>query len=184
MKNRIRETLPFRRVDSDCSAKLRDITEKLLLNLEFEKAGDTPPYDWLQLHKEAQAIREKRINEPLAMDNELALKAPSLFPEWDPTSTYKAGQRVRYNGALFNVIQDVTAPVSNWTPDVTHSHYKPTASPAELGTIDSPIRAVVGMSYEKDKFYKEGEKTYLCTRSETLYHLPSALVGHYFEEVG
>lgn len=183
MKNRIRETLPFRRTDKNCSDELKKINEKLLLNLEFEKAGDNPPYDWSLLHKEAQAIREQRINEPLAMDDELALKAPSLFPEWEATATYKAGQRVRYNGALFNVIQDVTAPVSNWTPDITHSHYKPTASPAELGTIDSPITAVAGMSYEKDKYYSEGEKVFLCTRSATLHYLPSALIGHYFEEV-
>lgn len=52
------------------------------------------------------------------------------------------------------------------------------------GTLENPIvvtDASQGISYELDKYYKEGEVVYKCTRAETLYFLPSALVGNYFE---
>lgn len=52
------------------------------------------------------------------------------------------------------------------------------------------ITAVAGMEYEYGKYYSEGDSIYLCTRQGeadggkiTLHHLPSALVGQYFEEV-
>lgn len=56
----------------------------------------------------------------------------------------------------------------------------------EEGTLENPIvvtDASQGISYELDKYYKEGEIVYKCTRAETLYFLPSALVGNYFEIV-
>lgn len=56
----------------------------------------------------------------------------------------------------------------------------------EEGTLENPIvvtDASQGISYELDKYYKEGEVVYKCTRAETLYFLPSALVGNYFEIV-
>lgn len=56
----------------------------------------------------------------------------------------------------------------------------------EEGTLENPIvvtDASQGISYELDKYYKEGEVVYKCTRAEVLYFLPSALVGNYFEIV-
>ena len=48
-----------------------------------------------------------------------------------------------------------------------------------------PIPAALGMIYYKDKYYKENEVLYLCTRDSVneLYHMPSVPVGHYFEKV-
>ena len=54
------------------------------------------------------------------------------------------------------------------------------------GTLENPIDVVnmeLPINYELDKYYKEGEVVYKCTRTETLHFYPSALVGHYFEIV-
>ena len=55
---------------------------------------------------------------------------------------------------------------------------------SEEGTFDNPIdvtNATLPVTYELGKYYKENESIYKCTRAETLYYLPSALVGIYFE---
>lgn len=58
------------------------------------------------------------------------------------------------------------------------------------GTKENPITAYAGMTYYKDKYYKDPAdgKTYICTREDRdtedkvvpLYYTPSQLVGHYF----
>ena len=55
----------------------------------------------------------------------------------------------------------------------------------QSGTIDDPITAVVNMQYYKDKYYLEDDTLYLCTRDSEipLTHLPSQLIGNYFEVV-
>ena len=53
----------------------------------------------------------------------------------------------------------------------------------EPGTIDNPIAAEIGMIYYNGKYYIENGVIYLCNRDSdnALYHMPSALVGVYFE---
>lgn len=63
--------------------------------------------------------------------------------------------------------------------------------PAEDGSKEKPITAYKGMTYYKDKYYKDPEdsKIYLCTRDNdtspgtgvALYYLPHELIGHYFQ---
>lgn len=63
--------------------------------------------------------------------------------------------------------------------------------PAEDGSKEKPIIAYKGMTYYKDKYYKDPEdsKIYLCTRDNdtspgtgiALYYLPHELIGHYFQ---
>lgn len=168
--------------------KLREIQKKLLLNLEFEKAGDTLPYDYSELHAEAEALRAEKKKAVNSMTAEAALLSKFLFEEWEPSRAYEAGDRFLYNGNLYECIE--ANPVNpTWTPDVTYSYYKPVAKATEDGTLDNPITAVAGMEYEYGKYYSENGTVYLCTRQGeadggkiTLHYLPSALVGQYFEE--
>lgn len=59
------------------------------------------------------------------------------------------------------------------------------------GSKENPITAYAGMTYYKDKYYKEEENVYLCTRDSdsepgsgiVLNYLPSQLVGIYFSLV-
>ncbi len=174
---------------SNVSRKLDKVNLKLLHNIECEKAGAELPYDWAQLHAEAEAIRTEMAQVVETLSDEAAVIVPDLFPAWDGNRAYKAGERFVYNGNLYRCKAD--NPVNpTWTPDVTHSYYEPVAKPSEDGTLTSPITAVAGMEYEAGKYYAEGDKVYLCEREGmsagdkiTLYYLPSALVGQYFKEV-
>lgn len=49
-----------------------------------------------------------------------ALEAIELFPLWKAGQQYTAGQRLRYDGVLYSVLQDHTSQ-KDWTPDVATS---------------------------------------------------------------
>lgn len=138
--------------------------------------------------EEAKAFRKKIENAAKHLPEEEALNSLELFPKWDPNKDYPANTVVRHGDKLYNCVKDILANPT-WTPDVVAAHWSAIARPGENGTFDAPIEAVAGMTYEKDKFYKEGESIYLCTRDDSngagtiLHFLPSALVGHYFDKV-
>ena len=51
------------------------------------------------------------------LDDEKAEAVPELFPEWNPESnSYAVGDRVRYDGILYKVLQAHTSQAS-WTPE-------------------------------------------------------------------
>lgn len=52
--------------------------------------------------------------------DETALEAVSLFPSWQSGIDYTVGQRVRYNGILYSVLQAHTSQ-DTWHPDVAVS---------------------------------------------------------------
>lgn len=52
--------------------------------------------------------------------DETALEAVSLFPSWQSGIDYTVGQRVRYNGVLYSVLQAHTSQ-DTWQPDVAVS---------------------------------------------------------------
>lgn len=137
---------------------------------------------------EALAFRKKIESAATLLPDEQALESIELFPAWEPIA-YAVGDRCRYNGKLYKCYKAITGGVPNWTPDVTAAHWEVVAKPEEEGTLNNPITAEVGMRYYKDKYYKEGDKIYKCTRDDSngqgtiLYYTPSQLVGQYFEEV-
>lgn len=137
---------------------------------------------------EALSFRKKIESAAVLLPDEQALDSIELFPAWEPIA-YNVGDRCRYKGKLYKCYNAITGGVSNWTPDVTSAHWEAVAKPEEEGTLNNPITAEVGMRYYKDKYYKEGDKIYKCTRDDSngqgtiLYYTPSQLVGQYFEEV-
>ena len=137
---------------------------------------------------EALAFRKKIESAAALLPDEQALESIELFPAWEPIA-YNVGDRCRYKGKLYKCYNAITGGVPNWTPDVTSAHWEAVAKPEEEGTLNNPITAEVGMRYYKDKYYKEGDKIYKCTRDDSngqgtiLYYTPSQLVGQYFEEV-
>ena len=52
--------------------------------------------------------------------DETALEAVFLFPSWQSGIDYTVGQRVRYNGVLYSVLQAHTSQ-DTWQPDVAVS---------------------------------------------------------------
>lgn len=71
-----------------------------------------------------ELARKLRIQiEALAetLDDEHALEITELFPNWNGGYVqYTTGQRVRYNGVLYKVLQDHTSQF-NWSPDQASS---------------------------------------------------------------
>ena len=95
-----------------------------------------------------------------------------LFDEWEAGASYTAGQRIAYNGVVYEVVQDVTAQ-SHQTPASAGmlAIYRPLSlgeSGAEhAGTLEDPIPWVYGMTVEANKYYSYDEKTYQAVQSQT-----------------
>lgn len=49
------------------------------------------------------------------LDDDVALQVPALYPEWISGYTYEKGDRVRYRGELYKLIQAHTSQ-ADWTP--------------------------------------------------------------------
>lgn len=49
-----------------------------------------------------------------------AAKAPRIYPAWKTSKSYTVGERIRYNGILYKVLQAHTSQ-EDWTPDVAVS---------------------------------------------------------------
>lgn len=96
---------------------LADITTRLLLNLEFEKAGAALPYSYTELHNEAEALRAEALAAPQALTDEVASFVPSMFPVLEGKGALvKAGTRINYNGTLYRATVDLWDTETN-TPD-------------------------------------------------------------------
>lgn len=54
------------------------------------------------------------------LDDSAALESPELFPAWREDTVYETGQRIRYNGTLYKVLQDHTSQ-TDWTPEAAPS---------------------------------------------------------------
>ena len=82
-----------------------------------------------------ERVRELRRtitqNAQSAQTDEEALLTPELYDEWDGNAkSYKAGQRLRYNGILYKVLQDHTSQ-ETWTPDASPSLFAKVLIPDE-----------------------------------------------------
>ena len=181
------EVVKARNKRSVQNAHLNEVLMKTVENIAFEKAGKTPPNDDAEIFAEIMSIRTEMTESTSGMSDDAALIATDLFEEWNPGKVYNKGDRFMWNGNLYRAKKE-TVINPTWTPDVTYDYYEPVAKATEDGTINSPIQAVIGMTYYKDLYYIQDGKVYLCNRDDTgngitLYHMPSALVGVYFEEV-
>lgn len=65
-----------------------------------------------------------------SLTDEDALDGVEMFAPWQTDTMYAAGERLRWNGKLYRVVQDHTSQ-SDWTPDVTPALYTDVADPTE-----------------------------------------------------
>ena len=70
--------------------------------------------------EEAQKIIEALVALRESASDADALNAVAIYPEWREDVSYTTGQRIRYNGTLYKVLQDHTSQV-DWTPDAAPS---------------------------------------------------------------
>lgn len=143
-------------------------TESLFIKIDVEHKGtidDPIPFKVnMEVFKDKYYI-EDNILYVCTRDSEIALqqKASELINIYFEVYVIQQGNEDNNEGNVDDVVEN-----------------------KEEGTLENPIvvtDASQGISYELDKYYKEGEVVYKCIRAETLYFLPSALVGNYFEIV-
>lgn len=78
--------------------------------------------------KLAEVSREALLT---GVDDETALSMAPLYPEWEPGTEYKTGQRLRFgDGGFVKVLQDHKSQ-ADWLPDKTPSLYVVLSDPAE-----------------------------------------------------
>lgn len=90
---------------------------KLLINLEFEMAGDTPPYDYSMIHSELNTLRSELKSARDAVPDEVVNFPPillSVFPEYSHDTAYNEGERIRGgDGKLYRALTDVSAGIAD-----------------------------------------------------------------------
>lgn len=64
----------------------------------------------------AQALRDVIVGAMQNVDDAAALSNPLLFPEWETDVTLSAGQKVRYGGVLYKVLQSHVTQ-GGWSPE-------------------------------------------------------------------
>lgn len=70
--------------------------------------------------EEAQKIIEALVTLRDSASDADALNAVAIYPAWREGVTYTTGQRVRYDGTLYRVLQGHTSQ-AGWTPDAAPS---------------------------------------------------------------
>lgn len=71
----------------------------------------------------ARALRRQIEDNAAGMSDYMALQYVELFGSWSGDGiAYKAGDRIRYNGTLYKVLQDHISQ-GDWLPDSTSSLY-------------------------------------------------------------
>ena len=97
----------------------------------------------------AKQLREKIEQASVSLPDEDALEGVELFPIWEPGRFCSAGERLRYHGALYRVLQDHTAQ-ADWTPDAAPSLFVRVAAPGTIPEWVQPLGA--------EDAYKKGDQ--------------------------
>lgn len=75
-----------------------------------------------------------------SLPDEAALDGVELFPEWKAGRKCLTGERLRYHGELYRVLQDHTAQ-ADWTPDAAPSLYVRVSEPGTIPEWVQPAGA-------------------------------------------
>lgn len=120
-------------------------------------------------------------------DEKTALEAKPFYKEWNtyPNGTeLKEPMYILCDGELYKVIKTHNKQ-DNWKPGTGTETLFQRIDVTHAGTMEDPIPAALNMIYYKGKIYIENDVLYRCTRDSeiALQHMPSQLIGHYFEVV-
>lgn len=124
----------------------------------------------------------KQIN-TLSVDDSIALRMKSYYPEWTAGVSYVPGFKVQYKNKLWRVVQAHTSQAT-WEPDSAASLWE-TINETYEGTVDDPIPYDGNMRLEADKYYFQNGAIYLCIRDtgNPVYNPLSELIGIYVSKI-
>lgn len=111
--------------------------------------------------EKARAMRAKIEALSEMLDDTEAAEAVELFPSWKSNKEYKQGDRVRYNGILYKVLQEHTSQDS-WTPETAVSLF---------AKILIPDTGVIPVWEQPDSTnpYMTGDKVHFPTENDPVY---------------
>lgn len=134
--------------------------------------------------KKSDAIRFRSVIEQAAqsLDDNTALTAPALLPEWTSGTDYTQDYKVRREGKLWRCLQAHTAQ-DGWEPGIAASLWEQ-INKSNLGTLDDPIPYSGNMVLSAGLYYTQNGVVYRCTRDTVnpVYNSLAELVGLYVEE--
>ena len=135
--------------------------------------------------KRSEVLKLRKIIEKAAqsLDDETALEAVTLHPEWASGVVYAVGFKVQRGGKLWRVAQSHTSQ-TGWEPENAASLWEQ-INETHAGTVDDPVPYSGNMALESGKHYMQDGVIYLCIRDtgNPVYNPLIELVGIYVEEV-
>lgn len=158
----------------------------------------TPIINHVRRLKRAQELIKQNTSEinSLNLSPKDALEVVDWFPEWGVADGFKVGdtvqkgQKFKYDGKLWAVLQDHTI-LEHYYPSINTASLYVEVTPEynengeELGTLDNPIPYDGNMILENGKYYIQEGTIYKCNRDTgiAVYHALRDLVGLYVELV-
>ena len=95
------------------------------------------------------------------LDDEAAIDAVELFPNWAVGTKYEKDERVRYNGALYKVLHPHTSQ-EDWAPDTASSLFARVLIP-------DPEVIPVWEQPDSTNPYMKGDKVHYPTADDDIY---------------
>lgn len=100
--------------------------------------------------QEAEQFVQSIVTIRESATDERALEAVPIYPAWKTSKSYIVGERIRYNGILYKVLQAHTSQ-EDWTPDVAVSLFAKVL-------ISYPTTIPAWEQPESTNPYKKGDK--------------------------
>ena len=161
-----------------------------------EDYEQTPIINHVRRLKRAQELIKQNTAEinNLNLSATDSLEVVDWFPEWGIDEGFKVGdtvqkgQKFKYNGKLYAVLQEHSI-LANYAPSINTASLYVEVTPdynevgEEMATIQNPIAYEGNMILENGKYYIQGGVTYKCNRDTgiAVYHALKDLVGLYVE---
>ena len=155
---------------------------------DFEEIDKPEDYNEFKIDQVKRLIRIKDLVEDnknnintFSLTDEESLQVIDWFPAWKANVELKTGEKISYNGKLYEILQDHTSQ-DGWEPSInTASLFKEVAINNTFGTKDNPIEYNNNMALENGKYYIQNNIKYLCTRDTgtAVYNDLAALIDIY-----
>ena len=161
-----------------------------------EDYEQTPIINHVRRLKRAQELIKQNTAEinNLNLSAADSLEVVDWLPEWGIDEGFKVGdtvqkgQKFKYNGKLYAVLQEHSI-LANYAPSINTASLYVEVTPdyneagEEMGTIKNPIAYEGNMILENGKYYIQDGVTYKCNRDTgiAVYHALRDLVGLYVE---
>lgn len=155
---------------------------------DFEEIDKPEDYNEFKIDQVKRLIRIKDLVEDnknnintFGLTDEESLQVIDWFPAWKANIELKTGEKISYNGKLYEILQDHTSQ-NGWEPSInTASLFKEVAINDTFGTKDNPIEYNNNMALESGKYYIQNNIKYLCTRDTgtAVYNDLAALIDIY-----